>query len=92
MTLTNATGSVVDPLTNVTLPTLSVTSGYPYFFVVYNLVTKAIVGKVEYRTKGTTTTKGGIVACDTYANLQAAATAAGLTGTLSADPTPGTPK
>ena len=92
MTLTLTPGTVKNNLTNVVLATQSVTSQSPYLFVVYNLETRAIEGNpkhnVQYRAKGTTTRILGIIACDTYADLQEAVMSAGLTGTPSADPTP----
>lgn len=88
MTITPTTSPTTNPLTNAAETISTVSSTSPYVFQLYNAVTKAIVGKVQYRKGSTTATIGGIIACDTYANLQAAATAAGLVGTLSADPTP----
>lgn len=87
MTLTTTAGTVND-LAGGTLPTQTVTSPSPYLLVRYNTATKAIASKVIYIKGGPSTGVGGILACDTYANLQAAATAASLTGTLSEDPTP----
>jgi hypothetical protein len=91
MTITPAAGTITDRRTNASTSTFTVASAAPYVFVMYNLVTKTIVGLVQYRKgslTGGTTTKGGIIACDTYANLQEAVTVQGLIGTLSKDPTP----
>jgi hypothetical protein len=85
MTLTQ-TSSGNSPLNN--SPIYQVESGAPYVFVLYNGTTKTVVGKVQYRASGITKSLGCILACDTYANLQGAAASAGLTGTLSPDPTP----
>jgi hypothetical protein len=88
MTIAPTTSPTINRLTNAAETISTVTSTSPYVFQLYNTVTKAIVGIVQYRKGGPTATIGGILACDTYANLQAEATANAFTGTLTADPTP----
>jgi len=88
MTITPTTTSGTNQLTNATETISIVTSTAPFVYQLFNKVTKALVGPVKYMVKGSTGTVGGIIACDTYANLQTEAATVGLGGTLSADPTP----
>lgn len=88
MTLSNTTNPSVNPLTNADETVSKVASETPFLYVFYNSVTKHTVGPVRYRASGQAGTVGGLLACDTFADLQTAAAALGLIGTLIPDPTP----